>query len=72
MDLHVIRSSKSENHIFRIWTRVYYQHNSETNYSKNITFGILHMYHTQMLLETFYKDRIKTVCTEPHKKILIH
>ena len=25
-----------------------------------------------MLLETFYKDRTKTLCTGPRKRILIH
>ena len=50
---------------------IYYQHNSKTNYSKNIKFGILHFYHIQMLLETFHKDRTKTLCTGAHKKILI-
>ena len=49
-----------------------YQHNSKTNYSRNIKFGILHLYHVQMLLETFYKDRTKTLCTGAHKRILIH
>ena len=50
---------------------VCYQHNSKTNYSRNIKFGILHLYHVQILLETFYKDRTKTLCTGAHKRILI-
>ena len=66
MDLHVLRSPESENHIFSVWsvcmcvsvcTCACYQQNSKTNYSRNIKFGILHLYYTQMLLETFHKDR---------------
>ena len=49
-----------------------YQHNSRTNYSRSFKLGILHLYHVQMLLETFYKDQSKTLCTGGHKRILIH
>ena len=42
------------------------------SYPRNIKFGILHLYHIQMLLETFYKDRTKILCTGAHKRILIH
>ena len=87
MDIHVLRSPESENHIFSVWSVcmcvclyvcmsvslcVCYQHNSKTKCSRNIKFGILHLYHIQMLLETFYKDRTKTLCTGEHKRILIH
>ena len=34
--------------------------------------GILHLYHMQMLLETFYKDQTKILCTGAHTRILIH
>ena len=51
---------------------VCYQHNLKTNYSRNIKFGILYLYLIQMLLETFHKDRTKTLCTGAHKRILIH
>ena len=75
MDLHVFRAPESENHIFSKWTVcmcVCYQHNSKTNYSRIFKFGILHLYHVQMLLETFYKYWTKTLCTGAHKRILIH
>ena len=52
--------------------KVCYQHNSKTNYSRNIKFGILHLYHIQMLLESFQKDRTKILSTRAHKSILIH
>ena len=79
MDLNVLRLPETENHIFSGWS-VYtcvclcicYQHNLKTNNSKNFKFGIIHLYHTWMLLETFYKDRIKTLCTGTHKRILKH
>ena len=85
MDLHVLRSTESENHIFSVWSvcicvcvcvsmcrRVCYQHNSKTNQSRNINFGILLLYHIRMLLETFRKDRTKFLCTGAHKRILKH
>ena len=75
MELHVLRSPESENHIFSVWCVcmcVCYQHNSETNNSRIFKFGILYLYHWQMLLETLYKDRTKTLCAGAHKKILIH
>ena len=86
IDLHVLRSPKSESHIFSKWSVckcvclgvcvcvclcVCYQYNSKTNYSRNIKFGIQHLYHIQMLLETFYNDRTKTLCTGAHKRILL-
>ena len=51
---------------------VCYQHNSKTNHSRNIKFGIQHLYHVQMLLETFYKHQTKTLCIGTLKRILIH
>ena len=51
---------------------VCYQNNSKTNYSINIKFGMLYLYHVQMLLKTFYKDWRKTLCTGTHKRIVIH
>ena len=64
-----MKAPESENKIFNILSVcsmcacvcVYHQHYLKTNYSKNIKFGILHLYHIQMLLEMFYKDQIKTV-----------
>ena len=50
----------------------YNQHNSKTNNSRNIKFGILHLYYMQMLHETFYKDWTKTLCTGVYKRILMH
>ena len=75
MDLHVLRSPESENHIFSVWSEyvcvcVCDEHNSETNCSRNIKFGILHLYHIQILLKTFHIDRTKTLCTRAHKIIL--
>ena len=70
MNLHDIKSPKSENQIlsvFSVCMCACYHHNSEINYSSNIKFGILHFYHLQMLLETFYKDWTKTLCTGAHK-----
>ena len=78
MDLHVLRSPESENHIFSKWSVcmcvcvcvlcVCYQHNSETNYSRNFKFGIQHKYPIQMLLETFHQDQINSLYTETHEK----
>ena len=75
MNLHVMRSPQSKNHIFSVSSVcmcVCYQHNSKTNCSRSIKFGILNLYHVQMLLETFCKDRTKTLCTGIYKRILIH
>ena len=47
---------------------VCYQHDSETNYSRNTKFGIQHLYLIQMLLETFYEARTKTLSTGALKK----
>ena len=44
----------------------------KTNCSRIIKFGILHLHHILMLLEIFNKDRIKTLCAEAHKRIIIH
>ena len=83
MDLHGLRSPESKNRIFSKWSvcmcicvcvcvRACYKHNSKTNFSRIFKFCILHLYHTQMVLETFHKDRTKTLCTGTHKRILIH
>ena len=61
---HVMNAPESENHIFNtclcvcvsVCVYVCYKHNVK-NYNKNIKFISLHLYHTQMLLESFYKDR---------------
>ena len=64
MDLHDMRSPESVNHIFSVWSVCVCvcpcvcdgcQHNSKTNNRRNTKLGILHLYHTQMLLETFIK-----------------
>ena len=74
MDFYILRSPESENHIFSKWSVcmsvflcVCYQHNSKTNYSRNIKFGILHLHHTQMLIETFHKYQTKNMSTAAHK-----
>ena len=79
LGLHVLRYPESKNHIYNGWSlcvcvclSVCYQHNSKTNYSRNIKLGILHLYHVQMQLETFYKDRTKTLRTGAYKMILMH
>ena len=51
---------------------VCYQHNSTTNYNRNMKFGSLHFHYVQILTETFYKDRTKILCKETHKRILIY
>ena len=72
MDLHVLRSPVYENHVFSVCCRlrkkyctesmyvcecgVCYQHNSRTNCCRDFKFGILHLYHMQMQLETFNED----------------
>ena len=76
MGLHVLRSPESENHILSLDLHVcvslcaHYQHNTKTNYNRNIAFSIIHLYHVQMLLEIFHKDRTKTLCTGAQKKFL--
>ena len=69
MDLHIFRPSEFENHIFSVGLSVCvcvcYQDNSKTNFSRIFKIGILHLYHIQMLLETFYKDRKKN-CVQEH------
>ena len=54
---------KPKNTFLAIGLWVCYQHNSKSSYSRNIKFGILHLYHVHMLLETFYKHRTRTLCT---------
>ena len=77
MGLQVFGSPESKNHIFIVWNVcmcvcvsvclrvcVSYKHKSKTNYSRIFKFGILHLYHRQMLHETFYSDRRKTLHTK--------
>ena len=70
MHLHFLTYPESEIHIFSDWLvclYVYqcvclsacYQHNLKRNYRKNLMFGILHLHHIQMLLETFYRNWTK-------------
>ena len=79
MNLHVMIVSASENHISSVWSvclcvrlNACYQHNSKINYSRNTKFGIVYLYHAQILLESLYKDWRKTLCTGEHKRFLIH
>ena len=77
IDLHVLRSSESENHIFSVWSLcmcvytcvcvsvigiIKKQITAEASNSV-----ILHLYHVQLLLETFYKDWSK-LCGQGHTK----
>ena len=77
MVFHVMRTPEFENHIFSVWSVCVCvcpcvcdgcQHNSKTNNRKNTKLGILHLYHTQMLLETFNKNRTK-LCVQGHSKV---
>ena len=78
MDLHVMRTYEFENHIFSVWSLCLCVHvpvisiTDNTNYSRNMKFDILYLYYTQILSETFYKDRTKILYTDAHKIILIH
>ena len=48
IDVRIMRSPESKNNIFSAWSVcmcVCYQHNSKKNYSRNIKFGILYLYH---------------------------
>ena len=77
MDLHVLKSLESEKHIFSGWFLsvcmfVYLNQCNSNSISTNFKFGILHMHHMSMLLETFHEDCINTLCTGAHKRILIH
>ena len=38
-----------------------YWHSSKTNNSSNSKFGMVHLYHMQMLLETFYENRANSL-----------
>ena len=51
---------------------VYYQHNSKkiTTETSNLVLYICITY--RCYLNIFYKDRTKTLCTQAHKRILIH
>ena len=58
MELHVLRSPESENHIFGYWSFCvcerkidFNQHNSKTNNSRMLKFSILNMYYIQMSLD---------------------
>ena len=61
MDLHVMRSPESENHIFSVWSVcmcVCVSVISITqNFSRDVKLNRIHLYHVKILLETFYKDR---------------
>ena len=47
------------------------QRTLKTNNSRNCKFGILNLYHMEMLLETFCKNQIISLCTGAHKRIPI-
>ena len=51
---------------------VCYQHNSKINNSRKSKIRIFNLYHREMLHETFYEDRIISLCTEEYKRILMH
>ena len=76
--LQIFKDSESENQIYSNWALSLCVCVSVISITeKQITvessnFSILHLYHIQMLLEPFHKDRTKTLCTGAHKRILIH
>ena len=73
-DLHVLNSTEYENHIFSgcsVCVCVCHQHNSKANSNRIFKLGTLILYHMQILLEAFYKDRINTLHTRTHKRILM-
>ena len=72
MDINVSRSSEYKTTYSVVCLCVWNCQNWKTSYSRNSKFGILHLYHTRMLLETFYEDWINCLCTRVHINILIH
>ena len=68
IDVHVLRAPESKNHVFSSWSvRAF-----KINNNKKCKFGILNLYHMEMLLETFYDNRSNSLCTGTHKRILMH
>ena len=62
LDLHVLRSPESENHVFSGWSVcvsvcVCEHHNSRTKSSRMFKFGVPNVYHRGMLPETFHPDQ---------------
>ena len=51
---------------------VYYQHTAKTYYVRISKFKFLHVYHIQILLESFFEDRTYNMRTRAHKRIRIH
>ena len=41
-----------------VFVRIFYQRNSKTNDIKKIKSGILDLFHTKMLIETFYEGSV--------------
>ena len=83
MDLCVLRSFESENHIFISWSlcvcmcflseQLQKTFTAETPNSVWIYICIiasLHLHHIKMLFETFYENRESSLYTEVHKSIL--
>ena len=77
MDLQILRSFESENHIFSAWSVcmcfcVCYPYSSKANDARNSKFSILHVYYIQMLLKTFYEDQTNNPYTGAYQRIIKH
>ena len=80
MDLQVLRFPKSQNHILVVGLSVYSvcllptkleEKRKKEKESSNSKFGILDLYHEQMLFETF-KNIGKIVCIQRHTKEFVN
>ena len=75
MELNVLKSSESENHVLTIvqcvWARHSYQQNSKNNNNRRFKFNTLYLHHVEMLSKTFSEDPLNNLCTGIHKRILI-
>ena len=71
MDLHVLRSPETKKSRLAC-VCVYYQHNSKAYNIRMFKFGILYLYHTEILLETFDEVPTNSLCTGAHKRVLMH
>ena len=71
MVLLVLRLSESESIITSSYSVYVCDHDSETYYSRNFKFGILHLYR-MILFQTFYEVQTNSLHTGAHKRIRIH
>ena len=74
MDLHVLNFPESKNHVhsgFSVCICIYNKHNSKINKSRKFKFGILGLYHMEILLESFYENQTNDLSWRVHKRIPI-